>query len=108
MPDLKDFIQTTPLILFFIITAWVYFKSLPAWKEVRLAEIEARKAEAGVRTAEASAIGKLTEVFEKTSQTTDELRIFLRAAMKQSESASQRLDQLELAVEHLRAGRSSA
>jgi len=105
VPDWKDFLGVTPLLGFFVICAWVYWKGLPNWERVRLAEIELRKKEIefrkeelAVRREEATSVGKLSDVFKVQADATEELKIFLRAAMRDRESFNKRLLILEGAM----------
>ena len=90
MPEVKDIIGVTPLLAFFAIVAFVLLKVLPSYlahrKELKLAEIGVRKDEAAVRLAGAESIGKLTETMRSSTDATNELRIFLRAVMREHET----------------------
>lgn len=99
MPDLKDL---TPYAATLVLTAIVLLKVLPTWKavrlddnQVRLAELEVRKKEADVRREEAQSVGKLTDVFKRANETTEELKILLRAVMSQHKTIETRLASLE-------------
>lgn len=63
-------IITLPAALL-VVGAFLYFvfKSLPTWKEVRLAEIKVREVEATARTTEAGMFGKLSDSLNSLSVT---------------------------------------
>ena len=110
MPEsAKDILGVTPLLAFFVILAWVALKLIPNLltqrKELRLAEIACRAEENKARTAASESLGQLTEVLRKSGEATDELRIFLRAVMREHETirseqalVSDRMTALESAV----------
>jgi hypothetical protein len=68
---------------------------LPAWERVRLAEIKIREKELEVRREEAQQVGRLSEIFNTQATATEELKIFLRAAMRQHDLTEQRLMVIE-------------
>jgi hypothetical protein len=75
----------------------------------RLAEAAARKEESAVRKEEAVArkeeaasMGKLSEIFKQSTEATDELKIFLRASMRQRGGTEDRVAGMEGAIEQLR------
>lgn len=112
MPELKDVLQATPLIAFFLILAYVLRKGLPAWEKIRLAEISVQHDELAVREAEAQAVNslslsvsQLTGIFSKVDETTKELKLFLRAAMRQNEAIEERMVVLEQRVDEIQGGR---
>jgi len=109
MPEAKDILGVTPLLGFFVILAWVALKLIPnalqSRKETRLAEISCRTEENKARTAASESLGQLTEVLRKSGEATDELRLFLRAVMREHEAIrseqsllSDRIAALECAV----------
>jgi hypothetical protein len=95
MPEWKEVLGVTPLIAFFLICAWVCWKALPAWKEIRLAEIQLRKDEIALRHEEAAVIGGLTEIFRAQGDVIEELKIFLRAATRKHDLIEQRMTAVE-------------
>ena len=90
MPDIKDILGVTPLLAFFLILAWVALKLIPSAlqqrKELKLAELACRSEENKARVAASESIGQLTEVLRQSRESTDELRLFMRAAMREHET----------------------
>jgi hypothetical protein len=114
MPDMKDALQAAPIIAMFVILAFVLIKGLPAWERIRLAEIAVHKDELAVREAEAKAVsalsttvGQLTGVFAKVDETTTELKLFLRAAMREHEAMKGEMRDLRSQVDTMQQGRAS-
>ncbi|HKQ06620.1 MAG TPA: hypothetical protein VJ464_15915 [Blastocatellia bacterium] len=96
LKDLTPYAAT--LAVFVIIVRFI----LPHWKavrlddnKVRLAELEVRIKEAEVRQAEATSIGRLTDVFKQSSEATEELKIMLRAVITQHRVIEARVLALE-------------
>jgi len=114
MPEVKDIIQATPLLAFLLIAYYAYRRGLPDWKEVQLAKIQLRREDIAMRKEEAAAIGSLASalvtvsgIFAKVDETTRELKLFLRAAMRQHEAIDERVLALEKFVAEMKAGRKS-
>ena len=108
MPELKDFLSVTPLIAFFVICAWVALKALPTWKEVKLAEVANQKEELEVRKAENVTLGNLNSVYEELLQQTEELKIFLKVAVREQEEVKRRLTGLEGLIDQVGGDRRDA
>ena len=104
MPEwvgIKDVLTATPVIALFVLGLLAYWKGLPAWKEIQLARISLEKDQLEVRRIEAASVGSLTEIFRSASEATEELKIFLRAAMRQHDLTEQRVAALEARVSDL-------
>ena len=120
MPELKEITTNASLFGVYVLCAVVAVRTIPLWlnyrKEVRLAEIAARKEQAeaeinvrkeevSVRMVEAESIGKLSETLKLANEVSEELKIFLRSMMREHEIVRQtqmqmltRIDRIEHAV----------
>jgi hypothetical protein len=112
MPEFKDIIQATPLLAFLLIAYYAYRRGLPDWKEVQLARIQLQREDIAMRKEEATAIGSLASslvalsgIFTKVDDTTTELKLFLRAAMRQHDLIEERVSAIERHVAGMRAGK---
>lgn len=99
---MKDLLTATPLIAVFALGLLGYMKGLPAWERIQLARIGLEKEQLEVRRIEAASTGKLTEIFKQASEATEELKIFLRAAMRQHDLTEQRVARIESAINEIK------
>ncbi len=96
------------IVLFAIL--YFFFKALPTWKEVRLAEIKVREVEAAARTTEAGMFGKLSETLNSLSivikdvvidqrRDTKNIELMQRVNSDAADKILHKLDALESAAE---------
>lgn len=109
MPEWKDVVNYGQVVLLvFLILAFLRSMApfVKAWK---FREYEVREKEAAARQSQATSLSDLANVIQsvaveqkRTSETNDELRIFLRAAMREHEGMARRLAEVEKSVEDIR------
>jgi hypothetical protein len=105
MPELGEFLKFGPTIVMLLLFLVGALKFAPYWKEVRLEELKVRSSEAVSRQKQAEGLIGLSQVIERvadaqqqTAENNEELRIFLRAAMREHEGFSKRLSAVEQVV----------
>lgn len=93
------------IVLLVIVFLGFVLRSLPTWKEVRLAEINVREKEAEARAAQASSFGQLSEVLNNIAihqrNETEGIRIMQRVNADTSERTEEIVGQLVEAVDRI-------
>ena len=105
MPELREFLTFGPNIVMLLLFLVAALRFAPYWKEVRLRELDVRDREATSRQKQAESLIGLSQVIERvadaqgqTAENNEELRIFLRTAMREQENISRRLGVVEMAM----------
>jgi hypothetical protein len=105
MPELREFLAFGPNIVMLLLFLVAALRFAPYWKEVRLRELDVREQEAVSRQKQGESLIGLSQVIDKvaarqqeTAETNEELRIFLRASMRNHERIEKRLDVVEQLV----------
>jgi hypothetical protein len=102
MPDVAQLVSfgQTVIILFLLIL--FALRIWPSLERVRMREAEVREMEASARQKQAESLTSLSGVIKdvadaqlRTAENNEELRIFLRAAMREHENFNKRLNEVE-------------
>ena len=105
MPEIKEIVGNASLFGFLVLCAVVSLRVIPQWlshrKELRMAELGVRKEEAAARLVGAESIGKLTETLRSANEVTGELKLFLRAVMREHEIVRQAQTELSARMDAL-------
>jgi hypothetical protein len=102
MPEVSQLVSfgQTVIIIFLLLMFALRFS--PRWERVRMRELEVSEREATAKQKQADSLVGLAKVIEKvadeqqkTAETNQELRIFIRAAMREHEGFNKRLSAVE-------------
>jgi len=113
MPDLSQVVAYGPTVIILFLLLVFAVRMAPIYKELKLREFEVRDREAMARKEQSDSLAQLAIVIkdvaieqQKTAESNEELRIFLKVAMREHEGLLKRVTTIESQIDVLKEGAS--
>lgn len=112
LPELSQVVAYGPTVIILLLLLIFAVRMAPTYKEIKLKEFDVRDREAAARQEQAASLSNLAAVIkdvaieqQRATENNEEMKLVLRSAMRENETVSRRLTEIERTLDEMKGDR---